>query len=79
MDNLALTIIAAVILMALVIIALAVGLLVTGKSRLRRGCGLVPSKDPKKTTTTCPICGEEKVCKKQGEENDIGNLDGSKK
>ena len=44
MDNLFLTIIAAIILMGLVIAGLAIGLLLTGKSRLKRGCGLSPDR-----------------------------------
>lgn len=57
--NLPLTIIAALILMAFVIAALGIGLLLTGKSRLRKRCGYVP----KSGESTCQICGDKKVCK----------------
>ena len=67
MDNLVLTIIVAVILMGLVVAALAIGLLITGKSKLRRGCGLAPSNDKKKQ---CPLCGADKECKEEDNDND---------
>ncbi|MCC5832007.1 MAG: hypothetical protein JJU12_03070 [Chlamydiales bacterium] len=58
-NNLLLTIIAAIILMGLVIAALAIGLLLTGKSRLKRGCGLSPDRK-KKGDSSCSICGDRK-------------------
>jgi len=59
MDNLILTIIAAIILMGLVIAGLAIGLILTGKQRLKRGCGMSPDKK-KKGDSSCPMCGEKK-------------------
>ncbi len=59
MDSLVLTIIAAVILMLLVISGLGIGLILTGKSRLKRGCGLTP-KQKKKGDSGCPLCGDKK-------------------
>jgi len=59
MDNLLFTIIAAIILMGLVITGLAIGLILTGKSRLKRGCGLSPKKK-KDDDTSCPLCGDKK-------------------
>lgn len=69
MDNLILTIILSLILMGLVIIGLSIGLILTGKSRLKRGCGLTPGKS-KKDKNSCPICGEEKSCNKNAEKQD---------
>jgi hypothetical protein len=66
MDSLVLTLILAVIVMALVIAGLGIGLILTGKSRLRRGCGLIPGK--KNGNDTCPMCGDKKVCDKQDDE-----------
>lgn len=61
MDNLFFTIIAAVILMGLVIAGLAIGLILTGKSRLKRGCGLSPKKKKDdESDSSCPICGDRK-------------------
>ncbi|NGX61370.1 MAG: hypothetical protein K940chlam9_00855 [Chlamydiae bacterium] len=69
MDNLLLTILAAVILMGLVIAGLAIGLLLTGKNRLKRGCGKVPRKGKEEEPGSCPLCGEEEKCPEKGEEN----------
>ncbi len=68
--NLTLTIIAALILMALVIAALGIGLLLTGKSRLRKRCGYVP----KSGESTCQICGDKKICTSE-KENECSDRD----
>lgn len=61
MSTITITIIAAILLMGLVVVCLAIGWILTGKSRLRRGtCGGLPQKGKK--TTPCSICGAEKVC-----------------
>ncbi len=59
MNNLLITIIAAIILMILVVAALGIGWLLSGKDRLRKRCGWQP-KD--KSSSTCHICGEKKEC-----------------
>lgn len=59
MDNFILTIIAAIILIGLAIAGLAIGLILTGKSRLKRGCGFSPDKK-KKGDSSCPTCGDRK-------------------
>jgi len=61
-----LTIIIAIILMGLVVAGLAIGLLITGRSRLRKRCGWTPGKKDEKTTT-CPICGDKKICDEEEE------------
>ncbi len=65
MSNLLFTILAAIILMVLVVLALSIGWILTGKVRLRRGCGLRPVDGTKKDTSTCPMCGTKKVCTKE--------------
>lgn len=59
MDSLLPTIIAAVILMGIVIAGLAIGLIITGTSKLKRGCGLTP-KQKEEGGGSCPICGDRK-------------------
>lgn len=62
MVSLILTIIASVLLMGLVVAGLAIGLILTGKSRLKRGCGLSPDKKKKEEDgdSSCPLCGDQK-------------------
>ena len=55
--------------MGFVITALSIGLLLTGKSRLSRGCGLAPRKkkpgDEKEDDVgSCPLCGDKTRCDK---------------
>ena len=69
MDNLVLTIILSLILMLLVIAGLAIGLILTGKSRLKRGCGLTPGRK-RRDDSTCQICGKKEICEKEEEEDD---------
>lgn len=66
-QNLLLTILLAIVLMGLVIAALSIGLLMTGKSRLRRGCGLTPVKKKPgekkdEDTDSCSLCGNKNKC-----------------
>lgn len=72
MSNLGLTILAAVILMGFAVAGLAIGLIITGKSKLRKGCGLAPSDSKGKQSPECPICGEKKSCEKEND-NDSDN------
>ncbi|MFZ0566322.1 MAG: hypothetical protein WAM28_09080 [Chlamydiales bacterium] len=65
MDNLILTILIAAILMGVVVAALGIGLILTGKSRLKKGCGMAPSK---KKEGQCPLCGTEKKCEEEKQE-----------
>jgi hypothetical protein len=71
---LALTIILAAVVMAIVIAGLAIGLILTGKSRLRRGCGLAPKRGApgKEGETTCSICGDKRVCPPEEEDESSG-------
>lgn len=74
METFWLTILAAVILMVLVCAGLAIGRILTGKSRLKRGCGLNPMADKEKTKSTCPLCNEKKICEKEnGDDPDNRN------
>ncbi len=57
MGNLGLTILIAAIIVTLAAAGLGIGLLITGKSRLKRGCGKSPDK---KGRDECSICGEKK-------------------
>lgn len=60
-DTLILTIIFAILLMGLAVAGLGIGLILTGKSKLRRGCGY----SPEKKKTTCSLCGDQKRCDEQ--------------
>jgi len=66
MSNFWITIIAAIILMGFVVLGLGIGKLISGKNRLRRGCGLNPDK---KNKDSCSICGKDEKCDK-GEKED---------
>lgn len=63
MNTLWITIIAAIVIMTFVVIGFAIGRIITGKNRLRKGCGMTP-KDGK----NCNICGASKKCDE--DEND---------
>lgn len=56
--GLALTILLAFIVLAVVVAGLAIGLLLTGKSRLRRGCGRAPTEKK----GNCPLCKNRDQC-----------------
>lgn len=60
--NLVLTILLAAVLMGLVVAVLSIGLIVTGKSRLRRGCGKIPRKGEPTSSEECSLCGDKKAC-----------------
>ncbi len=72
MDRMLFTVLAAIVLMGIVVACLAMGRLITGKNRLRKGCGMVPHEKEGKTTT-CSLCGTEKMCDKeeQDEKKDV--------
>lgn len=65
------TVIFAVIIFVLAIVALAVGLIITGRAKIRRGtCGRPPQFDNgKKNDESCPLCGVDKdePCQKSKE------------
>ena len=74
MSNLTLTILIAFILMLLVTAALAAGLLLTGKSRLRKGCGMRPIKKEKKDdSSSCPLCGSGEPCDEEKDDDSDNN------
>lgn len=59
-------IVSAFLLMLLVIACLAIGWIMTGKVRLRRGgCGMIPKEGKK--NSPCSICGADKVCEEEEE------------
>ena len=70
-SSLVLTIVLALIVMGAVIVGLAIGLLITGKSRLRRGCGHTPKREKQAhqddETSTCSLCGQSKACEDKDE------------
>ena len=53
--------------MVLVVIGFAIGRLITGKNKLHKRCGMRP-KDNK--TTHCDICGADKICEQDNEDED---------
>ena len=59
--NLTTTIIAASVLMGLAVLGLLIGYLITGKTKLRKGCGM----QPKDKEGPCPMCGTKKECDKE--------------
>jgi len=63
--TLVMTIIAAVVLMALVVAGLAIGRLITGKNKLRKGCGMTP-----KGKKSCDVCGASKKCDEDDNDRD---------
>ena len=75
-DRILFTILAAIVLMGIVVACLAIGRLITGKNRLRKGCGMVPHEKEGKTTS-CSICGTEKICEteKQDKKKDATSND----
>jgi hypothetical protein len=59
--NLTTTILAASLLMGLAVLGLLIGYLITGKTRLRKGCGM----QPKDKDGPCTLCGTKKKCDKE--------------
>lgn len=53
--------------MVFVVLGFAIGRLLTGKNKLRKGCGMTP-KD--KHTKHCNLCGAEKICEDDDNDND---------
>ena len=68
MNTLFVTILVAIVIMAFVVLGFAVGRLITGKNKLRKGCGWTP-KD--KNSKGCDMCGRSEPCEK--ENDDSGN------
>ena len=60
MSSLVLTILAAAVVMGLVIAGLSIGLILTGKSRLKKRCGQTP--EDKKKGQGCTLCGGKPKC-----------------
>ena len=65
MKILIITIIAAIVLMAFVVLGFAIGRLITGKNKLRKGCGMTPKDDK-----NCNVCGASKC---DEDDNDCDN------
>lgn len=75
MNNLFLTLIIAFVVIVIAIAALAIGWLITGKTKIERGsCGRDPTKPREescKTTASCDLCSHsEKKTEKKPEEED---------
>lgn len=68
MSDLVKTIVAAVIVLILAAICLGIGWLISGKNRLRKGCGMRP-KDPS-DSSTCPLCGGGESCEEKRDDDD---------
>lgn len=77
MSQLLWTIIFSIALMALVIAGLGIGLILTGKSRLKKGCGLSP-KEKKKGDSSCPLCGEKETCPENDQQGEDDHSNGRK-
>lgn len=60
MSSLVLTILAAAVVMGLVVAGLSIGLILTGKSRLKKRCGQTP--EDKKSGRGCTLCGGKPKC-----------------
>lgn len=61
----------ALILLGIAVLFLAIGKLITGKNRLKRGsCGMVPSEKGKKrkTSNSCSLCGSKQPCDPEEEQ-----------
>ncbi len=67
MDHLLFTILAAIVLMGLAVTLLAIGLILTGKSRLKKGCGSLPQGRKKdcQGKSSCSLCHKDS-CDKDG-------------
>jgi len=75
MGSFLLTLIGALILMVFVVGCLAIGKLLTGKHRLKRGtCGMIPKKGKEKASN-CSICGAEKPCDTETDNGKAANDD----
>ena len=59
MSNLFLTLLIAFIVIVLAIALLAIGLLITGKTKLEKGCGRDPTKKRDKSCHSCDLCSTE--------------------
>lgn len=60
MDNLLFTILAAIVLMGLAVTLLAIGQILTGKSRLKKRCGSLPEKRKDcKGKSSCSLCHKD--------------------
>lgn len=76
MSSFLITVVLTVVLVSLAIIGLSIGLILTGKSRIRKGgCGMVPGKKRDESCDeqpSCGICGrgEEKKSPKVEEEEE---------
>jgi hypothetical protein len=74
MSSFLITVVLTIVLVSLAIIGLSIGLILTGKSRIRRGgCGMVPGKkrdDSCDEQSSCGVCGrgEERKGRKTDEE-----------
>jgi hypothetical protein len=61
-----LTIILSFVVMGIIIAGLAIGLILTGKSHLRRGCGKVPGNKIEEGTS-CSLCSGKKKCEQESD------------
>lgn len=59
MSNLFLTLVLAFLVVVLALACLAISWLVTGKNRLRKGCGQAPTSSSCQSTGSCGLCGKE--------------------
>jgi hypothetical protein len=57
------TVIMAAVVIGLAVAGLSIGRILTGRSRLRRGCGYTPKRSRDKNEEgSCSICGEKREC-----------------
>lgn len=61
MSNLFLTLVLAFLVVVLALACLAISWLVTGKNRLRKGCGQSPPSSSCKTKGSCSLCDQEEI------------------
>jgi hypothetical protein len=62
-SNLFLTLVIAFVIIVFAIAFLAIGWLITGKTKLERGCGKDPTKKKDKSCNTCDVCSQDQMLK----------------
>lgn len=67
-SNLFLTLVIAFVIIVFAIALLAIGWLITGKTRIEKGCGKDPTKKKDDSCNTCDLCAPTPLTKENEEE-----------
>lgn len=67
MSNLFLTLVIAFVIIVFAIALLAIGWLITGKTRIEKGCGRDPHKKKEGSCHSCDVCAPEEESKKESD------------